>query len=64
MASVLIEIQRGPDWNKLTTVPVPRFPHDYDNQRARQAAMREATRQLSGWQGYFADGRLRIREVA
>jgi hypothetical protein len=63
MSALLIEVQRGDEWRKVTTVRVPTFPHDYDNQRARQAAMAEATRQVTGWSGYFVGSRLRIGEA-
>lgn len=64
MHAILIEIQRGADWNKVTTISVPRFANDHDGHRAKQAAMQDATRQLGSWQDYFAGNRLRLREVA
>lgn len=64
MASLIIEIQRGDRWNKLTTVRVSNLPNDADQTRARSSAMVEAVRHLTGWRNYFAGSSLRIREVA
>lgn len=63
MFALLIEIQRGSAWNLIQTIPVPSFPNDRDQRRAKRTAMLEAQRALSAWSSYFAGDRLRIREA-
>ncbi|WP_309083756.1 hypothetical protein [Chelativorans sp.] len=63
MASLIIEIQRGSAWNKLTTVRIAASGPS-DEQAARRRAKQDAERQLRSWRGYFTSDRLRIREVA
>ncbi|TPK59058.1 MULTISPECIES: hypothetical protein [unclassified Mesorhizobium] len=63
MASLVVQIQRGNDWNLLSTVRVgaatPR-----DEAAARHRVTVEANRQLTAWQGHFPDHRLRVTEAA
>lgn len=60
----LIQVKRGGDWRKVTTVSIEQKRYDPDQSRARAVAYVEATRQLAGWQTYdgFAGLPLRIAE--
>lgn len=63
MASLIVEIQRGDCWNKLTTIRIT-SSGPADRAASRRRAKAEAAYQLRGWQKHYPTDRLRIREVA
>ncbi|MGX9145888.1 hypothetical protein [Mesorhizobium sp. 128a] len=62
--TLYVQVKRGEEWRKVTTVAVEHRKFDPDSAKSRAAAYVEATRQLTAWQSYdgFAGLPLRIAE--